>query len=1086
MSAPAEPTRRIQFQRATAPDASPLLSLDQRTVVDHRGGRLRVLAGPGTGKTTTLVEAVADRINNRGVPPHEILVLTFSRRAGAELVQRITRRLRITTREPLVRTLHSYAYALLRSRALRMGEPSPRLLQAGESDQMVRELLAGQAETERGQWPPELSGALRTPTFAAELRELLLRAGERGITPARLADLGRRRRRPEWQAAARFAVEYQDVSDLRQGSSGLGAALDQAELTGAALAVLSDESTLAAEQARLRRIFVDEYQDVDPAQARLVERLASGADELVVFGDPDQSIYGFRGADPGALRDIEVDRTVCLTVSRRMAAELLCASRRISDRLPGISAHRDLTSEVHDSSRPGHVEVRALPTSAREAAFIADQLRRAHLNDGVPWSRMAVLARSPAAILPALHRAFGRAGVPIRVPVGYGRLRDDPAVAMLVTVLRVATDPATLTGEVALRLLTSPAADLDTAGVRRLRRLLRRWLPDAGPTADQLAAALAGAPLPEATPADLAEPVSRIAAMIRTAQDGDASDIERTLFSVWRVADLEDRLVRDSLRGGATGARADAVLDAVVAFFAMAADIAERLPQAGVRALLEAIEEQDILGDRASGDHSRTATGAVAVMSAHAAKGLEWDVVALPGVIEGRWPVTRARPSLLDGRQAIDAAAGLPAAIGSDPATLDEERRLFYVAVTRAPRRLIATAVADQDTVASRFLYELAGTDQLPTGWPSDPNGSERRRLQFADLVADLRRAVTDPSTADALAEVAAGELARLAAAGVPGAHPREWYGLAQRSTDAPALPDSVPIAVSPSAIESLTTCALRGVLERRGGSGPPGEAQLQGTVVHALLDGLARGLSREQLDAEVESFISRQTQFPPWLRTRTKRLLGTMVDAAVQWHADTYGSGRGPERQRGPEEAGSRRTLLASEVSMRVQVPGPDADAERPDRSSDRSAETDATVESGSRQVVLTGRLDRLDQRADGTVVVVDFKTGATRSSRSQAAVDPQLAAYQMAVELGAFADIAPAARSGGGELVYLRSGSPSVLNQPPPDPADYHTWRRTVRDAAEQLAASVLSAQENGRCDRCPVRSSCPLRPEGRQVTR
>ena len=97
------------------------------------------------------------------------------------------------------------------------------------------------------------------------------------------------------------------MSDLRQGSSGLGAALDQAELTRAALGLLSDDQVLAAEQKRVRRIFVDEYQDVDPSQARLIELLASGADELVVFGDPDQSIYAFRGSDPGALRDIEVD-----------------------------------------------------------------------------------------------------------------------------------------------------------------------------------------------------------------------------------------------------------------------------------------------------------------------------------------------------------------------------------------------------------------------------------------------------------------------------------------------------------------------------------------------------------------------------------------------------------------------------------------------------------------------------------------------------------------------------------------------------------------------------------------------------------
>ena len=125
--------------------------------------------------------------------------------------------------------------------------------------------------------PSPLRPALGSPTFAAELRDLLLRTAERGIAPGRLAELGRRRRRPEWQAVARFAREYQDVADLRQGTVGLGPALDQAELTRAALALLTDDQVLADEQGRLRRLFVDEYQDVDPAQVRLIERLSSGA-----------------------------------------------------------------------------------------------------------------------------------------------------------------------------------------------------------------------------------------------------------------------------------------------------------------------------------------------------------------------------------------------------------------------------------------------------------------------------------------------------------------------------------------------------------------------------------------------------------------------------------------------------------------------------------------------------------------------------------------------------------------------------------------------------------------------------------------
>ena len=258
--------QEFQLRGHRRPSVRIVPTAQQRAVIEFTGRRLKVLAGPGTGKSSTLVEAVAQRIAVRDCAPESVLVLTFSRRAAAELTAGITRRLGITTREPIVRTLHGYAFSLLRAQAVRSGEPSPRLLGAGESDQMVRELLAGQRESGRGGWPATVSAALDSPAFAAELRDLMLRTAERGISPRRLADLGRRRHRPEWQAAADFAREYQDVSDLRQGSSGLGAALDQAELTRAALGLLADDQVLAAEQARVRRIFVDEYQDVDPAR----------------------------------------------------------------------------------------------------------------------------------------------------------------------------------------------------------------------------------------------------------------------------------------------------------------------------------------------------------------------------------------------------------------------------------------------------------------------------------------------------------------------------------------------------------------------------------------------------------------------------------------------------------------------------------------------------------------------------------------------------------------------------------------------------------------------------------------------------
>lgn len=1072
--------------RLRRPPAPALLrpTPEQRAVVEHAGRRLRVLAGPGTGKTATLVEAVGERILSRGVPAEQVLVLTFSRRAASELTTRITQRLGVTTREPIVRTLHGYAFAVLRRQAARSGESVPRLLAAGESDHVVRELLAGHADGNRGGWPANLRPALGSPAFAAELRELLLRTAERGITPRRLAQLGRRRRRPEWEAAARFALEYQDVADLRQGTTGLGPALDQAELTRAALTLLTDDGVLADEQGRVRRLFVDEYQDVDPAQARLIEQLAGAADELVVVGDPDQSIYAFRGSQPGAMRQVQVDATVSLTVSHRQPSAVLAATRRVADLMPGGWPHRDLVPGSGGQGA-GVVLVRTFGTAAAEAAFLADELRRAHLHKGVPWSRMAVLVRSPGADLPPIRRALVAAGVPCAAGA-IDPAAGDPVVRAILSVLRCGLDPSRLTGDQAVELVTAPGIGMDPDAVRRLRRRLRSsHPPDAGPTADLVAAALLGAPLPGDLPDDLRGPVVALRELLdRVRASAGVPDPRDVLWLVWQRLGLAQQLVADSLRGGRAGQRADQSLDAVLGLFEMAGELVERLPHAGARAFLEEATDRRI--DVVPGAGQLRAGAGVALLSAHAAKGLEWDVVCLAGVSEGRWPVLRRANSLLGLEELLDAEAGV-AAGGPDGwggEALAEERRLFYVAATRARLRLVATSVSDQDTLPSRFLAELAGGTEIPHGWPARPDGSPRRSLQLADLVADLRRAVTDPTVGERTAAQAARQLARLAAAGVDGAHPRDWYGLAGPSTTAPPVASRAPVTLSPSAVESVLRCPLRAVLERRGARSGTSQQQIEGVVMHALVDGLARGVSRADLEAETERFLARHTGLPPWLVARTRRALHAMLTAAQTWMAQLP-DGRRP---------------LASEAVLSAWLPPARPDPGGPTPGTTGAATPDVpavmtpagtTPEAPSRPVRVNGRADRIDRSPDGGLIIVDFKTGASVPSRASVEQNAQLAVYQLALLLGAGRSLAgdddpDAGVPGGAELVYLRSGTPTMREQPPLDQAAADTWTGHLRRAAEFLAAPTSIALENRTCERCPVRSSCPIQPSGRQVTR
>ena len=186
-------------------------------------------------------------------------------------------RCRAAVREPLVRTVHSYAYAVLRRAAERAGDAPPRLVTSAEQDAIIRELLAGDLEDgpdAATAWPEHLRPALSTAGFATELRNLLARCAERGVDPAELERLGRRRRRPEWTAAGQFARQYEQVMLLRAAvgtaaPQATAPALGAAELVGAALEAFAvDPELLAAERARVRVLLIDDAQQLDPQAAR--------------------------------------------------------------------------------------------------------------------------------------------------------------------------------------------------------------------------------------------------------------------------------------------------------------------------------------------------------------------------------------------------------------------------------------------------------------------------------------------------------------------------------------------------------------------------------------------------------------------------------------------------------------------------------------------------------------------------------------------------------------------------------------------------------------------------------------------------
>ncbi|MFI5760156.1 UvrD-helicase domain-containing protein [Streptomyces sp. NPDC051563] len=500
---------RTERRRARTPDAyrlvrtgaervdPPVLDAAQRAVVEHTGGPLLVLAGPGTGKTTTLVEAVAARVES-GTDPARVLILTFSRKAAVELRDRTALRLG-GARAPQATTFHSFCYGLVRSHQDTELFADPlRLLSGPEQDVMVRTLLEGQRRIRSIRWPDDLRAALTTRGFADEVRAVLARARELGLGPGALSDFATRLGRPDWKAAAAFLAEYLDVLDL-QGT------LDYAELLHRAVLLAERTPSLSS---LYDVIYVDEYQDTDASQLRLLRALAGPAGRLTAFGDPDQSIYAFRGADINNILDFETSfpgaEVRALTTSRRSSSALLAATRHLTTRMAlprlpsaAVRAHRALAS----TREGGRVEVFTYPTAGAELDNIADILRRAHLEEGVPWQDMAVLVRAGGRTLPQMRRALIAAGVPAETDGTDSPLRHEPAISPLLTALRTLAESA-------LPPPTASPAPAPASAAAAAEAEATSGAPTVGPAATGATPAAAGGTEPSgpAVPASAADP----------------------------------------------------------------------------------------------------------------------------------------------------------------------------------------------------------------------------------------------------------------------------------------------------------------------------------------------------------------------------------------------------------------------------------------------------------------------------------------------------------------------------------------------------------------------------------------------------
>jgi superfamily I DNA/RNA helicase/RecB family exonuclease len=1112
-----------------------VLDASQRAAVAAAAGpgASLVVGAPGTGKTLVAQEVVLAALAD-GVAPERVLLLASSRRAAAALRDRLSARARRTVGAPMVRTAASVAFAVLHERAAALGDPPPTLISGPEQDLVLADLLAGHLEGEGAPLalPPGVpEEVLGLRGLRQELRDLFMRAAERGLTPADLEALGRRYDRPEWTMGAQLFAEYLDVTALRAGTPDAGARFDPAVVVDeAAEALLAwDDEVPDAPRPRWDLVVVDDYQEATVATARLLHVLHDDGARLVLLGDPDSAVQTFRGASPGlvgrapapprrdGVRRGELGaRVTVLGTAWRQPDALRAATRRVTAQVGTVAGalHRgagprpdrgrapeeradasgDGTGHAADAGRA--VEVAVLAGAAQEAAYVARELRAEHLLHGTPWHRMAVVARTGTR-LAALRRELVAASVPVTLLGSDVPLRDEPAVAPLLAAVRVCVAPRGDASEAAgaldpltaAALLTSPFGGLDVAALRRLRRALRAEELDGGGgrSSDTLLVEVLEDPARAATlpPAVRRGPVAvaRALAAGRAAAAEPGATAQTVLWAVWAATGLAERWRSTALDGGPAGARADRDLDAVLALFRAAETFVDRMPGAPVGAFVEYLASQDLPADSLAA--SAGGSDAVAALTPAGAAGREWDVVVVAGVQDGVWPDLRLRDSLLGSQALVELVAGRAQdahGVGSEARAqvLADELRGFVVATSRATRRLVVTAVDDAEETPSVFcdLVVPPGDPQSDPTAPGDGDGpdgddesgtddghgggdgqgggrpgqdvsGDRRRvrvgapLDLRGLVASARAVLVADAArdqdADPSAVAAATLLADLGALGVAEARPESWYGVSGVSSTAALRRADETVTVSPSKVETVTTCPLRWSLEAAGGTAPDATHQNLGTLVHSIAETAPSG-SLSELRAELDRRWAELALPDGWPSRQLRRRADRMIEKLADYLA----------------QAGEP---LLVEPTFDVTVG----------------------------RARLRGTIDRVEDAGDGKVRVVDLKTGRRTATKAEGAEHPQLGAYQLAVEVGGL-DVPEGSRSAGAQLVYVGSThvGPAVVTQPALDPApDGASWARDmVDDAASTMSSATFTARVNGLCEMCPVRRSCPVQPEGRKV--
>ena len=981
------------------------LNAEQLRAVEHGEGPLVVIAGAGTGKTRVIVERIRRLLESRSdLDAAAILALTYTHKAAGEMAWRVKQSIGERAKGLVATTFHSFCHDRLLEQ-----NPELRLIEDVDHWILLRKNLArlGLVHYRRRYDPGQFLNDF-TKFFSRCQDELVTAAEYRRHAESEAARLSAGADDETREDAAKqleVARAYEESERLLREKNLLtfGGSLMETVRLLESNAAKRDEL-----RARFRFVLVDEFQDTNVAQIRLLGLLAGAPRNLFVVGDDDQAIYRFRGASFASFRMFEREYLSAGSGSRLLLTRNYRSTKRIL-RIAGavIQNNGDANRMFPDkqlSTQNGEgdpIRIAGLASEAAEADWIASQIEAEHAR-GRPWSGFAVLYRTHA------HREHVVAALERR------------AIPFVIRKLSVFTNPVVRDLIAALRWIDRPGDNVACARVLALPRwgftpeeLVRQGQRAAKHPRKSLWAALGaeGAEeMPEAEPpsaapfaAELIALHTRLSQMARKEPLTAVFDELATAFSVLPLALDSDRRAFKALRRFVDDWQQAHPAERLRDFL----EYLRYFQQAGGSVTLD----EERRGAESAGPEE-SAGDAVQLMTAHAAKGLEFEHVFVIRLCRGSFPVRNRRP-IFEFPDAL-----MKEELPKGDHHILEERRLFYVALTRARQRLTLTTITRERTKPSPFLEDI--------------------ELEMARLVKDVQRLsptvvptpdTGEPSASPSPAGGAGGLFPGAAAQTYQPSRIGKWAG-------AYRPPLAMPLELSPESIESYQKCPQKYLFGRAWHvREQPGAAVTFGSVMHTTIQHAVRELR----DGNMPTLDRLLALFDEEWRKRPSAVFED------EYQETTF-------REAGREQLRKfHARLAAAPPAVREQE------------------KTFALPLAND--VVLTGRIDQINSLGGSAYEVVDYKT-ATPHDEKHAKKDPQLTFYALAardaLDLGL-----PAV-----SFHYLENDSVISTRREPKDLAEAET---IAQETAAGIRAGQFPARPGWNCRHCDYRLICPAHERG-----